>query len=143
LFFGGAEQLQEAVLHSKDAPACNCNAPLPLHEPGSTTDQPEGAGQSGSSLSVALLGQHASLALCALITTFGPHSAVHVAALPTIGSIVHELLSSHDDGQLPGGSHVSPFSMMPLPHFAEQSSSLFAFAFGGQQPSPLFGATST
>jgi hypothetical protein len=30
---------------------------------------------------------------------------------------------------------------MPLPHFAEQSSSLFALAFCGQQPSPLFGAT--
>ena len=44
-------------------------------------------------------------------------------------------------GQFP--SQLSPASRTPFPHLGWQSLSLFAFAPGGQQPSPLFASAIT
>ncbi len=51
-------------------------------------------------------------------------------------STVQASPSSQSEGQLEGGSQVSPDSTAPLPQLAEQSSSLFALQSAGQQPSP-------
>lgn len=70
------------------------------------------------------------------------HSAWQVPA-ETSESAVHELLSSQAVGHAPAmpvaiaESQVSPGSMTPLPHDAEQSVSVRLFAPAGQQPSPL------
>jgi len=49
--------------------------------------------------------------------------------------------SSQDVGQELGGSHVSPASMVPLPHRLEQSSSNVKSQPAGQQPSPSMHVT--
>jgi hypothetical protein len=41
----------------------------------------------------------------------------------------------HDEGHVPDGSHCSPDSITPFPHFGTQSESLVALQFDGQQPS--------
>ena len=52
------------------------------------------------------------------------HTALQVAGLPVIVSIVQELPSLQFCGQLAGGSQVSPASTTPLPQLTEQSLSL-------------------
>lgn len=58
-------------------------------------------------------------------------------ALPLRVSTVHASPSSHELGQVPLGSHVSPGSMTPLPQTAGQSLSSSAVQPERQQPSPL------
>jgi len=67
--------------------------------------------------------------------------ALQLAALPVSVSMVHGWPSSHDVGHVPGGSHVSPGSTMPLPHEAGQSLSASALHPAGQQPSLFLHAT--
>lgn len=122
--------------------AWSWSAPAPEHEPGLTTLQPVGAGQSGSSRSVAPSGQQRSLVLrSAAILLGGAQSAVQRSALPIGRSSVHGSPSSHEIRQLVDGSQVSPPSTTLLPQLGEQSESLFALAFAGQQPSPFLAAT--
>ena len=64
------------------------------------------------------------------------HDALQVEGLPVIESMVQGLPSLQLVGQVPGGSQVSPGSMMPLPQTAGQSLSLFRLQPLGQHPSP-------
>lgn len=94
--------------------------------------------QSESLLALAPWGQHMSASLAAM-TGMCKHSAVHCAALPSSISTVQALLSSQAVGHgasLLFGSHVSPTSRFPSPHFFEQSLSALKSAPVGQHPSP-------
>ena len=108
--------------------------------PDSTTPLPQLGLQLLSLLALQPEGQqpspptHAVMVVCVQAT-------LQVAALPVIVSVVHGLLSLQLAGQLPGGSQVSPGSMMPLPQTALQLLSLLALQPGGQQLSPLAHAT--
>jgi hypothetical protein len=65
-------------------------------------------------------------------------ATLQLAALPVSESIVQAFPSLQVVGQgTAGGSHVSPASTAPLPHFAEQSLSLLWLQPVGQQPSSL------
>jgi len=64
------------------------------------------------------------------------HAKLHVSAAPVIESMVHAFESSQLDGQLLGGSHVSPLSTVPLPQVGEQSASVLLSHPAGQHSSP-------
>ena len=63
-------------------------------------------------------------------------AALQLAALPVRVSAVQESPSLQLAGQLEGGSHVSPESIVPLPQVVEQSPSDAGVHPAGQQPSP-------
>lgn len=56
---------------------------------------------------------------------------------------MHAFWSSHDTGQLPSGSHVSPASTVPLPQLGEQSLSSMALQAAGQHPSSSVQSSTT
>jgi len=84
--------------------------------PGSRLPLPQVAEQSASVDGVQPAGQHPSPPAHAAIASC-VQARSQLAALPAVPSRVHALPSLHDDGQLPGGSQVSPGSSMPLPQF--------------------------
>jgi len=89
--------------------------PLSQVSPASTTPLPHDVVQSWSVFALQIVvSQHESLTvrLHTVIFVF-VHSAVQVAALPVSTSVVHELLSLHEVGQLP--SHFSLPSTLPSP----------------------------
>jgi hypothetical protein len=107
----------------------------PSHvSPGESTPSPQNAEQSESSATVHPAGQQPSPAAHVTIGS-KLHAALHDDGEPASVSVVHALPSLHDAGQFP--SQTSPSSIWPLPHVAEQSSSVSALHPGAQQPSPL------
>jgi hypothetical protein len=70
-----------------------------------------------------------------------PQLTLHVAAEPLVVSIVQAFPSLHVVGHEAGGSHVSPGSMTPSPHDAEQSLSVGWVQPEGQHESPFMHAT--
>jgi hypothetical protein len=98
----------------------------------STRPSPQPA-QSESFCAVHPMGQH--LSLPAVEQVFGAcwHRTSQVLALPVCVSVVQSFWSSQA-GHEPGGSHVSPASMRPLPQ-PGQSMSVSAVQLVGQQPS--------
>jgi hypothetical protein len=99
----------------------------------STTPSPQPA-QSESFWAVHPAGQHRSLPAFEQVLAACWQTRLHVAALPVWVSVVQSFWSSQV-GHEPGGSHVSPASIRPLPHPA-QSASFIAVQLTGQQPSP-------
>jgi hypothetical protein len=118
---------------------------VPSHSsPGSSTPLPHTAEQLLSLTALQAVGQHASLLAQLVCVPDVWHCAWHVpppaserSVQPTCGQVI-----GHDES----GSHVSPTSTMPLPHWAGQSTSRFegeVLQPGGQQPSlvvPLHGS---
>jgi hypothetical protein len=104
--------------------------------PFSTTPLPHLGAQSVSLMLLQPGAQQPSPLLQA-VTAVKVQVALQLAALPASASVVHALLSLQLVGQLDAGSHVSPSSITPFPHLAEQSVSLVELQPGAQQPSPL------
>jgi hypothetical protein len=100
--------------------------------PGSTTRLPQLGEQVSSLLRLHPGGQQPS-PFVHWVMVWRPHATLQVPALPVMVSMVQELPSSHDVGQLP--SQVSPGSTAPLPHVGEQSLSVLRLHPVGQQPS--------
>jgi hypothetical protein len=100
----------------------------------SMTPSPQPA-QSESLPAVHPIGQHRSLPAVEQVLSLCAQTRLHVAALPVCVSFVQSFWSSQT-GHEPGGSHVSPASMRPLPH-PGQSPSFIAVHPVGQQPSPV------
>lgn len=100
----------------------------------STTPFPQEAEQSESLSEVQPAGQHPSPLLQALTVVY-VHVTLQLPALPVSVSVVHELPSSHEPGQLP--SHDSPLSWTAFPQTGLQSESVSDVQPAGQQPSEL------
>jgi hypothetical protein len=99
--------------------------------PGSTTPFPQTPTQLLSIVALHPDGQQPSPFVQAVIAA-NVQARVHIE--PTRVSAVQAFPSLQEAGQFP--SHVSPGSIIPLPHAAEQLPSLLALQPGGQQPSP-------
>jgi len=103
----------------------------------SMTPSPHPA-QSESLPAVQPIGQHRSLPAVEHVLLLCAQTTLHVAALPVCVSFVQSFWSSQT-GHEPGGSHVSPASMRPLPQ-PGQSPSFIAVHPAGQHPSPVIQA---
>jgi hypothetical protein len=99
---------------------------------GSTTPSPQPA-QSVSFCAVQPTGQHLSFPALEHVFGVALHTTLQVVAVPVCVSAVQSFWSSQT-GHDPGGSHVSPISMRPLPQ-PWQSVSVSGVQLLGQQPS--------
>jgi hypothetical protein len=102
--------------------------------PGSTAPLPQVCEQSLSVLKSHPAGQHPSSCSQETMGTL-VHTALQFDGLPVIESRVHSMPSSQSVGQVSGGSHVSPSSMMLFPQLKEQSLSFVESQPAGQHPS--------
>jgi hypothetical protein len=109
---------------------------LPSHfSPASTAPLPHLGVQSLSLFALHVGGQQPSPGVQTVCVPSSTQAAVQAAELPVSFFFMHAV-HGHVVGQLEGGSHFSPASTAPLPHFGTQSLSVLALQAGGQQPSP-------
>jgi hypothetical protein len=101
--------------------------------PGSSREFPQLAEQSRSLDEEQVEGQQPSPLLQRVIG-IGSHRSVQASALPVMRSGKHGLVGAQALHEL-GGSHDSPVSTTPLPHFGVQSLSDVSLPPSGQQPS--------